>query len=70
MIECRTGRRVPGLWIDVEALLAKDPRMTEVLAQGLATPEHAAFVQSLAQARSARSRRKKRGKPKGRGGRS
>lgn len=32
----------------MEALLAKDPRMTEVLAQGLATPEHAAFVARLA----------------------
>ncbi len=62
----------PGLWIDVEAMLARDPRMMEVLAQGLATPEHAAFVQSLAQAKAARGRRKKpsRRKRKGRGGQS
>jgi Uma2 family endonuclease len=58
----------PGLWIDVEALLAKDPRMMEVLAEGLATAEHTTFVKSLAQAKVARGRRKKssRGKRKGR----
>ncbi len=62
-------RCFPGLWIDAEALLRKDPRLMAVLAQGLATPEHAAFVQSLAQAKASRSRRKKapRGKRKGRG---
>jgi len=43
----------PGLWIDVAALLHEDPRMTAVLAQGLATPEHAAFVSALAAAASA-----------------
>jgi Uma2 family endonuclease len=64
------ARCFPGLWIDVEALLTKDPRLMAVLAQGLATPEHAAFVQSLAQAKAARGRRKKpsRGKRKGRAG--
>jgi Uma2 family endonuclease len=62
----------PGLWIDVEAILTKDPRMIAVISQGLATPEHAAFVESLTQARAARGRRKKpaRGKRKGRGSQS
>lgn len=41
-------RSFPGLWIDVKALLAKDRRMRVVLEQGLATPEHAEFVRSLA----------------------
>jgi hypothetical protein len=35
----------PGLWLDVTALLAGDlPRVNQVLQQGLASPEHAAFV--------------------------
>jgi hypothetical protein len=63
-------RTFPGLWIDVEAMLAKDPRMMAVISQGLATPEHAAFVESLTQARVARGRRKKPGKRKGRSGQS
>jgi Uma2 family endonuclease len=51
----------PGLWIDVAALLHKDPRLTAVVAEGLATAEHAAFAQALAQAASgsARGRRRK-----------
>jgi hypothetical protein len=40
----------PGLWIDVASLLARDGRIAAVLEQGLATPEHAAFVASLAAA--------------------
>jgi Uma2 family endonuclease len=62
----------PGLWIDVEAVLRDDRRLTDVLARGLATPEHAAFVQSLAQAGAARGRRRKPSprKCKGRGGQS
>jgi Uma2 family endonuclease len=45
-------RRFPGLWIHIEALLAKDyARLMATLQQGLATPEHAAFVQRLADAR-------------------
>jgi Uma2 family endonuclease len=43
----------PGLWIDVAALIQKAPRMMAVLSQGLATPEHAAFVQALAEAAAA-----------------
>ena len=39
----------PGLWLDPAALLRNDgPRVTEVLRQGLASPEHAAFVARLA----------------------
>jgi Uma2 family endonuclease len=38
----------PGLWLDPAALLRRDsPRLLEVLRQGLATPEHAAFVAKL-----------------------
>lgn len=38
----------PGLWLDAAALLAGDkPRVREVLAAGLASPEHAAFVARL-----------------------
>ena len=39
----------PGLWLDPVALLAGDlPRLEQVVGQGLATPEHAAFVARLA----------------------
>jgi hypothetical protein len=39
----------PGLWLDPAALLRKDSkRLLAVLRQGLATPEHAAFVEKLA----------------------
>src|SRR5262249_11215700 len=38
----------PGLWLDADALARSDGRrMSEVLRQGLATPEHAAFVAQL-----------------------
>lgn len=41
----------PGLWLDPAALLRRDShRVKEVLEQGLATPEHAAFVAKLAAA--------------------
>jgi Uma2 family endonuclease len=62
----------PGLWIDIEAVLNNDRRMMDVLAQGLATPEHDAFVRSLAQAKASAGRRKKpsRGNRRRRGGRS
>jgi hypothetical protein len=40
----------PGLWLAVEALLAGDyARVLAVLQEGLAAPEHAAFVARLAQ---------------------
>jgi Uma2 family endonuclease len=39
----------PGLWLDPAALLRKDiPRLTEVLRQGLASPEHRRLVEKLA----------------------
>jgi Uma2 family endonuclease len=39
----------PGLWLDATALLRNDGRqVTTVLRQGLASPEHAAFVVRLA----------------------
>jgi Uma2 family endonuclease len=42
----------PGLWLDERALFAQDMnRLMEVLEQGLATPEHAAFAAKLAEAR-------------------
>jgi hypothetical protein len=43
----------PGLWVDPVALVREDmQRVTEILSQGLATPEHATFVAQL-QARAA-----------------
>jgi Uma2 family endonuclease len=43
------SRCFPGLWLDVQALWDLDlAKMNEVLQQGLATPEHAAFVARLA----------------------
>jgi Uma2 family endonuclease len=42
----------PGLWLDAAALLAGDlARVLAVLHQGLASPEHQAFVQQLAERR-------------------
>jgi Uma2 family endonuclease len=39
---------LPGLWVDPDALIRVDiPRVIEVLQQGLASPEHAAFVEQL-----------------------
>lgn len=47
----------PGLWIRAEALFAKDyGRLMATLQEGLATPEHAAFVARLAAARKPRKR--------------
>ena len=41
----------PGLWLDPRALLTQDwPRLLAVLGQGLASPEHAAFVARLGSA--------------------
>ena len=38
----------PGLWLDVAALVRFDgPEVMRVLGQGLTSPEHAAFVESL-----------------------
>jgi Uma2 family endonuclease len=42
------SRVFPGLWIDGPALLALDSeRVADVVRQGLASPEHAAFVKRL-----------------------
>jgi hypothetical protein len=42
---------LPGLWLDPQAMLAGDlGRVASVVQQGLATPEHAAFVARLQQA--------------------
>jgi Uma2 family endonuclease len=44
---CRV-RSFPGLWIHAEALLAKDyRRLMATLEQGLASPEHEAFIRRL-----------------------
>jgi Uma2 family endonuclease len=46
----------PGLWLDSAALLRLDgKRVKEVLQQGVATPEHAAFVERLAAVRANRA---------------
>jgi Uma2 family endonuclease len=42
---------LPGLWLDAAALIGADmERVRSVVEQGLATPEHAAFVARLGQA--------------------
>lgn len=42
------SRIFPGLWLAVEALLSDDmPQVVAVVQQGLASPEHQAFVQAL-----------------------
>ena len=47
------AKTFPGLWIHRESLFAKNYQgLMSILNQGLATPEHAAFVQLLADARS------------------
>jgi Uma2 family endonuclease len=41
----------PGFWLDVPAMLRRDmAKVLQVLHQGLATPEHTAFVERLRQA--------------------
>jgi Uma2 family endonuclease len=43
----------PGLWLDPAALFRRDTeRLRTVLDEGLATPEHAAFVEKLQAART------------------
>jgi len=45
----------PGFWLHVEAFLNRDgPRLLAVLRQGLASPQHAAFVAKLASKRQRR----------------
>ena len=51
---CFTSAVFPGLWLDAPALLRLDGlQVVETLRQGLATPEHAAFVQRLQAQRQA-----------------
>ena len=46
------SKSFPGLWLDPEALLASDyRRIRETVDRGVATPEHAAFVDRLALAK-------------------
>ena len=46
----------PGLWIDGPALLARDSaKLIATLQQGLASPEHAAFVERLQKQQPSRS---------------
>jgi hypothetical protein len=53
------SERFPGLWLDPQALMNKDHRrLHEVRRQGLASPEHAAFVAKLAKAKPGRGKRK------------
>ena len=43
----------PGLWLDPDALVRRDlPRVLQVLQDGLASPEHAQFVERLQSRRS------------------
>ena len=43
----------PGLWLDADALIQGDlPRVLATLQQGIATPEHQAFVEQLKQRKS------------------
>lgn len=45
------GKALPGLWLDPNAMLAGDlPRVIAVLQRGLASPEHARFVEKLQRA--------------------
>ena len=47
------SRIFPGLWLNPQALLSEDGvRVLEVVTQGLASPEHAAFVERLRQTQS------------------
>ena len=47
----RRSESFPGLWLDTAALLAGDmPKVHAVLQQGIASPEHAAFVAKLQKA--------------------
>jgi len=51
------SRIFPGLWIDGRALFALNSRrLIEVVQQGIASPEHAAFVKRLQAGRRKQSR--------------
>lgn len=43
----------PGLWLDRAAILRRDlPRVFAVLQEGIASPEHATFVQAIQETRA------------------
>jgi hypothetical protein len=47
------SRVLPGLWLDAPAVIAGDlPRVLRVLNEGIASAEHAAFVEQLAKKRN------------------
>jgi len=59
------SRTFPGFWIDTKALIARDVnRLADCLDCGIASPEHAQFVELLAARRSDRSKKRARGKDK------
>jgi Uma2 family endonuclease len=52
------SEQFPGLWLDVAALLAGDTaKLVATLQQGLASPEHAAFVAKLQKAASKKKKK-------------
>jgi hypothetical protein len=52
------SKAFPGLWLDPGAIFAQDRAQRDaILEQGIATPEHAAFVAKLAKARAGRKPR-------------
>lgn len=49
---CLRSRIFPGLWLDTAALWAGDlPALAATVQQGIATPEHAEFVEGLARSK-------------------
>jgi Uma2 family endonuclease len=57
---------LPGLWLDAAALVRGDlSRVLKVLAQGLRSPQHKAFVARLKKAKKRRSATPRRGEPAG-----
>ena len=63
------SRAFPGFWIDTSALLARNVRrLAACLDRGLASPEHAAFVQELAHRRAQLRKRSVSKRPKRRKG--
>jgi Uma2 family endonuclease len=60
------SRTFPGFWIDTKALIARDVnRLADCLDRGIASPEHAQFVELLSERR--RQRRSDRPKKRARG---
>jgi hypothetical protein len=58
------SRTLPGLWLDVQALLAGDgPTVMAKLQEGLQSTEHAAFVVEMRKRRGPASKPSRRGRP-------